>query len=314
MPSSLLFALASLIWGSTFFAITLELGEVAPAISVIYRFGIASLALFILCALRGQRLWLPWKTQRWMMLQGFASFGLSYVCTYGAEQYLVSALVSVLFALMVFWNPICNRLVFGTPLTWRTWTAAGIAMGGVILLFFHAIAGAWRDIGQGGSGHFLLGLGLALVATLGSSVGNTIVVKVRQHSPNVFLTMAWAMLWGTLLVVAWALVSGQPWRFPSRPSYWFGLFHLAIFGSVVAFTAYFTLIDRIGSQKTVYINVVTPVISVLLSIRLEHFRPGPLEWAGMIVSLSSVAWALKTPSAKPAATVPNPILQPSKKP
>lgn len=320
MPSSLLFALASLIWGSTFFAITLELGEVAPAISVIYRFGVASTALFVLCALRGDRLWLPWKTQRWMMLQGFASFGLSYVCTYGAEQYLVSALVSVLFALMVFWNPICNRIVFGTALTWRTWAAAGIAMCGVILLFFHAIAGAWRGVGQGaqgGNGHFLLGLALALVATLGSSVGNTVVVKVRQHSANVFLTMAWAMLWGTLLVVAWALVSGQPWRFPSRPSYWFGLFHLAIFGSVVAFTAYFTLIDRIGSQKTVYINVVTPVISVLLSIRLEHFRPGPLEWAGMIVSLSSVAWALKTPSAKPAAAAPpfvQPHLQASKHP
>lgn len=316
MPSYLLFALASLIWGSTFFAITLELGEVAPAISVIYRFGLASFTLFALCALRGQRLWLPWRTQRWMMLQGFASFGVSYVCTYGAEQYLVSALVSVLFALMVFWNPICNRLIFGTPLTWRTWAAAAVAMCGVILLFFHAIAGALQGLGQSGNGHFLLGLGLALVATLASSVGNTVVIKVRQHSSNVFLTMAWAMLWGTLVVLLWALISGQPWRFPSRPSYWFGLFHLAIFGSVVAFTAYFTLIDRIGSQKTVYINVVTPVISVLLSIRLEHFRPGPLEWAGMIVSLSSVAWALTTPSARPAPTAASnsSLLRPSKSP
>jgi drug/metabolite transporter (DMT)-like permease len=298
MPSPLLFLLASLIWGSTFFAITLELGEVAPVISVVYRFGLASATLFVLCALRGDRLWLGWKTQRWMLLQGFASFGLSYVCTYNAEQYLVSALVSVLFALMVLWNPFCNRLFFGTVLTWRIWAAAVVAMCGVTMLFFHSIAAAWTDMRHGGSGHFLIGLGLALAATLASTVGNTVVVKIRQHSANVMLTMAWSMLWGTLLVALWAQLNGEHWLLPAKPSYWYGLFYLAILGSVVAFNAYFTLIHRIGSQKTVYISVVTPVISVLLSIRLEHYSPGPVEWAGMILSLSSVAWALKAPAAK----------------
>jgi drug/metabolite transporter (DMT)-like permease len=297
MPSPLLFLLASLIWGSTFFAITLELGEVAPVISVVYRFGLASATLFVLCALRGDRLWLGWKTQRWMIPQGFATFGLSYVCTYNAEQYLISALVSVLFALMVFWNPFCNRLFFGTALTWRTWAAAAVAMCGVTMLFFHSIATAWSDIRHGGSGHFLIGLGLALVATLASTAGNTVVIKIRQHSSNVMLTMAWSMLWGTLLVALWAQLSGERWILPANPSYWYGLFYLAILGSVIA---YFTLIHRIGSQKTVYISVVTPVISVLLSIRLEHYRPGPVEWAGMILSLSSVAWALKAPPAKAA--------------
>ncbi|WP_038498504.1 DMT family transporter [Janthinobacterium agaricidamnosum] len=302
MSSPLLFLIASLIWGSTFFAITLQLGEVAPAISVVYRFGLASAALFALCYFRGDRLRLSWKTQYWMMLQGFATFALSYVCTYGSEQYLVSALVSVLFALMVFWNPICSRIAFGTPLTWRTWCAATVAMCGVTLLFYHSIASAWKEIIHGGSGHFLLGFSLAMVATISSSVGNVLVVKVRQHSSNVMLTMAWAMFWGSLMVAVWATITGQPWQLPSRPSYWAGLFYLAIFGSVIAFNAYFTLIDRIGSQKAVYIGVVTPVISVLLSIQMEHYRPGPSEWAGMILCLSSVAWALKANNPAPRKT------------
>ena len=46
MSSPLLFVIACLIWGSTFWAITLQLGEVAPAVSVAYRFGLASAALF----------------------------------------------------------------------------------------------------------------------------------------------------------------------------------------------------------------------------------------------------------------------------
>ncbi|PWF45102.1 DMT family transporter [Massilia glaciei] len=302
MSSPLLFVIASLIWGSTFYAITLQLGEVAPAVSVVYRFGLASATIFAWCLVRGDRLLLPWRTQRWMMLQGFLTFGLSYVCTYGAEQYLVSALVGVLFALMVFWNPICSRIAFGTPITWRTWAAGMAALGGVTLMFYHSIAAAWQEIVSGGSGHFLLGLALGLTATLASSAGNVVVVKVREQSSNVMLTMAWSMLWGTLLVTAWVLLSGQKFTLPSAPRYYIGLFYLAIFGSVIAFNAYFTLIHRIGSQKAVYLGVVTPVIAVLLSIQLERYRPGPEEWLGMIVCLASVAWALRAPTPPPPVT------------
>ncbi|MBJ7308947.1 DMT family transporter [Rugamonas sp. CCM 8940] len=292
MSSPLLFLTACLIWGSTFFAITLQLGEVAPAVSVAYRFGLAAAVLFAWCRLRGDRLLLPWRVQRWLLLQGGATFALSYICTYSSEQYLVSGMVGVLFALMVFWNPICSRIAFGTVLTWRTWCAAALALCGVVLLFLRALESAWREMGNGG-GHFLLGLGLALLATFASSVGNVLVVKVREQSSNVLLTMAWAMLWGALMVAAWALLMGQPFVLPSSLRYWAGLLYLAVFGSVIAFAAYFTLIHRIGAHKAVYVVVVTPVISVLLSIQLEHYRPGLTELAGMVLCLSSVAWALQ---------------------
>jgi drug/metabolite transporter (DMT)-like permease len=308
MPSPVLFIIACLIWGSTFWAITLQLGDIAPAVSVVYRFALSSAALFAWCKLRGHSLRLPWAAQRWTILQGCATFGLSYICTYTAEQYLVSALVAVLFALMVFWNPILNRLILGMPLTWRTWAAGSVACLGVVLLFWQSIGAAVRDIASGGKGHFLFGLVLALVATVSSSVGNVLVVKVREQSPNVLLTMAWGMLWGTVLVALWALGTGASFVMPASPRYWAGLLYLALFGSVVAFACYFTLIDRIGSDKAVYIGVVTPVISVLLSIRLEHFRPGVIECTGMLLCLASVAWALKRPTRARVAVAPEPEL------
>ncbi|MYM33875.1 EamA family transporter [Duganella sp. FT50W] len=300
MSSPLLFITACLIWGSTFFAITLQLGAVPPAVSVVYRFALASAVLFAWCAARGDRLLLPWRAQRWMMLQGAATFAVSYICTYTSEQYLVSGLVAVLFALMVFWNPILNRLVFGSAIGWRTWAAGGVAVGGVILLFFHSIHEAWAGINSGGDGHFLLGLVLALIATIASAVGNLVVVKVRQQADNVLLTMAWSMLWGSTLVALYVLASGQRFVMPSSATYWAGLLWLSLLGSVIAFAAYFTLIHRIGSDKAVYIGVVTPVISVLLSIQLEHYRPGAMEWLGMILCLSSVAWALQPTSSTTA--------------
>ncbi|NRR33894.1 EamA family transporter [Oxalobacteraceae bacterium] len=303
MPSSVLFLICSLIWGSTFFAITLQLGDIAPAVSVVYRFTLASVLLFAWCLARGQHLMLPWRTQRWMALQGAASFAVSYICTYSAEQYLVSALVGLLFALMVFWNPLLSRIAFGTPIAMRTLCLSALAMCGVTMLFFHSIAGAWSELRSGGSGHFLLGLGLAIAATLASSIGNLLVIKVREQSSNVPLTMAWSMLWGSALVALWALLTGQTFKLPATASYWGGLVYLAVFGSVIAFAAYFTMIHRIGPQKAAYIGVATPVISVLLSIRLEHFSPGPLEWAGMALCLASVAWALRPQAAK-APSIP----------
>jgi drug/metabolite transporter (DMT)-like permease len=303
MSSPILFILASLIWGSTFWAITLQLGEVSPAVSVVYRFGIASAVLFAWCLARGDKLRLPWPAMRWVAVQGFFSFALSYVCTYNAERFLVSALVAVLFALMVFWNPICSRIAFGTPITWRTWAAGMVAICGVTMLFFHSIASAWQEITGGGTGTFLLGLALALTATISSSCGNVVVSKVREHSSNLLLTMAWSMLCGTVMVALWALANGERFTLPASASYWAGMLYLALFGSVIAFAAYFTLINRIGSQKAVYIGVVTPVISLLLSIQLENYRPGLLEFAGMVVCLASVAWAVRTPAPTPKQAI-----------
>lgn len=303
MSSPVLFAIASLIWGSTFWAITLQLGDVAPAVSVTYRFALASAALFAWCALRGDRLTLPWRAQRWSMLQGFFTFGLSYVCTYHSEQYVVSALVAVLFALMVFWNPICSRIAFGTPITWRMWAAGAVAMGGVTLLFYPSIAASWSSIASGGNGLFLLGLVLATVATISGSIGNMVVVKVREQSSNLQLTMAWSMFWGSAMVAVWALVTGESFTMPSGARYWMGLVYLSLFGSVIAFNAYFTLINRIGSSKAVYIGVVTPVISVLMSIQLENYAPGPSEWLGMILCLSSVAWMMTSPAPQAAKSI-----------
>ena len=58
---------------------------------------------------------------------------------------------------------------------------------------------------------------------------------------------------------------------------------------MIAFSAYFTLIARIGTQKTVYIGVVTPVISVLLSVQFEHYRPAAIEWAIRVRSAVSAS-------------------------
>lgn len=300
MPSSILFVIASLIWGSTYWAITLELGEVPPLISVVYRFGLASLTLFLWCLARGDRLLLPLRAQRWIVVQGFLSFALTYACVYTSEQHLISGLVAVVFATMVFWTPICARVLFGAPIPARTWTAGSAAMLGVFLMFYDTARTALGDILAGGSDKVVICMVLAVFGSITTSAGSVLVSKVREHSTNLMLTMAWSMLWGAIMVAAWALLSGQHFVVPRTPSYWGGLVYLSIFGSVIAFSCYFTLIHRLGSQKAAFIGIVEPVISVLLSIQLEHYRPGMLEWAGIVSCLGGVTWALWMPRGERA--------------
>ncbi len=306
MPSPILFIIASLIWGSTFWAITLQLGHVPPAVSVVYRFSLAAAILFLFCKARGDRLALPWPLQRWLMLQGLASFAISYICTYSSEQYLVSALVAILFALMVIWSPLSERLFYQTRLGWRIWAAATVALLGVLLLFWPALSDQGKSGNWHGNPQFMLGLGLAFVATLASTGGNLIVKKIREHSDNVPLTMAWAMAWGSLWVALWVIVTGQNWVWPNGARYWLSLLYLAIFGTIIAFGCYFVLIHRVGTRVGAYITVLIPVVSVLFSIKLEHYQPGPIEWLGMVLCLAGVAWAVidgnaaSTPPASPA--------------
>lgn len=210
----------------------------------------------------------------------------------------MSGLVAVMFALMVFWTPIWSRIFFGTAISGRTWACGAVATVGVTLLFWHSIGDAWQELQTGGDGHFLAGVVLALAATMAASAGSIVVNKVRQQCSNLPLTMAWSMLWGASMVAVWSLANGDAFILPDSATYWAGLFYLSIFGSVIAFFAYFTLIGRIGANKAVYIGVVTPVLSVLLSVLLEDYRPGLLEFLGMVLCLASVAWAVRAPAAK----------------
>ncbi|MBC7513386.1 MAG: EamA family transporter [Herminiimonas sp.] len=298
MSTPLLFISTVLIWGSTFLVITFQLGEVAPAVSVVYRFGIGTLILFAWSVWRDQKLWIGWRRQPWLIMQGVLNFGLSYLCTYNAEGYVVSALVAVLFALMVFWNALGARLFFGSRITWRTLCAAALSITGVALLFSRSLQGAWHPKPGSNSAGFLFGLALAVGATLSASAGNMVAVQVgRTHQNSVLVTTAWAMFWGMLSVAIWALATGQTWSLPNRPVYWLSMLYLALFGSVIAFTSYFTLINRIGPGKAAYTGVLTPVVSVLLSMQFEGYRPGAVGVFGMALCLAGVIWAVRGKSA-----------------
>ncbi|TDJ35402.1 MAG: hypothetical protein E2O53_06300 [Gammaproteobacteria bacterium] len=93
MQVTFLYTTAVLIWGSTWFAITFQLGPVAEEVSVAYRFGLASIALFAYAAISGRRTRIPLESYGYVVLLGILMYSGSYMMVYHATSYVTSGLV-----------------------------------------------------------------------------------------------------------------------------------------------------------------------------------------------------------------------------
>ena len=261
-----LFATATLIWGSTWIAITFQLGVVAPEVSVVYRFALASATVFVWCGLRRHSLRFPWRVHAWLAAQGATLYGLNYVGVYLAERYVASGLVAVAFSTLVFLVPIGSRLVFATALEPRVVIGALLGVAGVASLFLPE----FRTATIGGA--TAIGVAYALGATVIASIGNLIAVRLQRDRIPVMSAIAWGMAYGAITAAVCAWLSGSAWSFDMRLPYVASLAYLAALGSVVAFGAYLHLIEKVGADRASFTAVLIPVVAMILSTLFEDYR------------------------------------------
>lgn len=261
-----LYAITTLIWGSTWLAITFQLGAVPPAVSVVWRFALSALILLGYAIVRQLPLRFSFRDHAWMAVQGFFMFGLSYVCVYLAEGDLTSGLVAVVFSVIVFWNIIGMRLFFGTPINPITLVAATLGVAGVVLVFWSEIANFSTSAQQ------TRGLLFALIGTVAASLGNMTAMRNQKHHIPLVPLIGWAMVYSTIFIAIYATLSGDAFAFEWTFRYVASLIYLALFGSVLAFAFYLTLIKRIGADRAGYIGAAVPVVALLLSTLFEDLQ------------------------------------------
>ncbi|TYC89315.1 DMT family transporter [Novosphingobium sp. BW1] len=282
------FLLVSLIWGSTWWVITGQIDAAPAGWSVAWRFLLATPAMFLVAAAMKRPLRIGRAGHVLAMLVGITQFCGNYNFVYSAEMYLTSGIVAVMIALMLVPNALLARVLLGQPITTRFLVGSGIAIAGIGLLLLHEA----REAPLAGS--VWLGVVLALAAMLCASISNVIQANETGRKLPMVSLLAWAMLYGTLadIVVAW-LRDGPP-VIPTAPRYWLGTAYLAIFGSVVTFPLYYTLIRKLGAGRAAYNGVAVVVIAMLLSTVFEGYRwsllagsGAALATLGLIVALSA---------------------------
>lgn len=289
-----LYLVSVLIWGSTWFVITFQLGRVPPEMSVAYRFSLAGLMLLAWCVVRRQRLAYPWRDHAAMAGQGALLFGLNYVCVYRAESLIASGLVAVTFSLIVFLNIFGARLFFGNALKPATLAGAACGVAGVVLVFLPEIRHASTGSDQA------VGVGYAVVGVVSASLGNLLAARNHRRGLPVVQLNTFGMIYGSLFVAVFAAAGGRPFVFDVSVHYLLSLGYLALFGSVLAFGAYLTLIGRIGAGSAGYVNAIVPIVALIVSSVFEGFRWHPATWAGIAACLAGNVLVLRRP-ARPAA-------------
>lgn len=290
----MLYMTTVLIWGSTWIGVKFQLGTVPEAQSVAYRFALASALLAGWCLWRRLPLRFSVRDHAFIALQGLLLFCLNYLLIYIGSRHLTSGLVAVVFSTIVFMNLVNGALLLGQRITARVVAGATLGLIGIALVFEPELAGF------GWSGPALAGVAVSLAATLTASFGNMVSARNQRAGLPVVQTNALGMGYGALVMLLWALASPAPLMFEWTARYTLSLVYLALFGSILAFGAYLTLLGRIGAARAAYATVLFPVVALAISTVLEGYQWTVPALVGLVLVLAGNVLVLQRDTPRPA--------------
>lgn len=307
-----LFAVCVLSWGTTWHAITYQLGHTTPEVGVALRFALASLIVLGGCAARGMSLRFPLRDHALLAFQGVLMFGVSYVCVYHAERHLPSGLVAVGYSASPLIAGLGAQGLFGQRVSWRFVGGGLLGLLGVALIFWpefgRAAAGlASQAHGAGSLGAAAsVGIGAAFTvsAVLLSSSGSLTASRNRHRGLPFWPSLGFGMGYGALATSAIALAMGHSFALPAAPSWWISLAYLALAGSVVSFACYLTLQERLGPGPSGAIGVMTPLLALAVSLAFEGYRPDAITGVGVLLAVAGNVLMLKRGSIARAPADP----------
>ncbi|MFJ3523783.1 DMT family transporter [Pseudomonas sp. NPDC090203] len=286
-----LYLLTVLIWGTTWIALKLQLGEVAIPVSIVYRFGLAALILFAMLLVSGKLQKVNRRGQLICLAQGLCLFCVNFMCFLHASQWIPSGLVAVVFSTSTLWNALNARVFFKQKIARNVLTGGALGLLGLGCLF-------WPELsGHSASRETLIGLGLALLGTLCFSAGNMLSSLQQKAGLRPLTTNAYGMLYGAAMLSVYCLVSGTPFAFEWNARYIGSLLYLVIPGSVIGFTAYLTLVGRMGPERAAYCTVLFPVVALNVSAYAEGYQWTLPALMGLVLVMVGNVLVFRKPKA-----------------
>lgn len=266
MSTIWLFLILLLTWGPSWYAITFQIAEVSPEVSVGIRFLLAGAIFSAYCFFTGERF--AFSRAQWLRIVCLALllFSTNYIIIYHATHSLNSGLVSVIHSTLPIFNIVNAWLLMREKATQKTWIAAAIGLVGITLVFHKE----W-DVIANLEGELMLGIGLAFLATYIASLGNLAAVKTREAGVSTKSATALGMLMGGGMTLAYATLMGFPIRVPLTLPFLGSLAFLVVMASIVAFFVYFKLIERIGPGRSAYVALVYPLVALYISTVFEGY-------------------------------------------
>ncbi|MCE1187787.1 MAG: DMT family transporter [Ignavibacteria bacterium] len=272
-----------LTWGLTWLVIRMGLADIPPFYSGTFRFAVAVLVLWGIVIARKIPVPLDKKSILLYLFMGICSFLIPFGLIYWSEQYVSSGLSSVLFAVYPFSVAILSSLTIPEERT-NAWQISGMVVSflGIISIFAPSIS-------------FNLNLQfVGMLAVIGSALMQSIVVIiVKKHGRQLHPVTInfFPMLIGGVCFAVAALLTED---FRAVHFTWnsvFSFIFLGIFGSVLAFTAYYWLLKKISIFMLSLTTFITPIVALIAGaivlheiLKMNEILGSILVIAGLILS------------------------------
>jgi drug/metabolite transporter (DMT)-like permease len=278
-----LFGMLCLIWGSTWLAIKIGLVGVPPFLGAGLRLGLSTTIVGLVLAARRRRLTLTHDDRTCALSVGFLVFWLNYAGVYWAETRISSGLTAILFSTMPLMTALLSRFWMKSEvLSARKLTGILVGMAGTALLFWPE---EQLDVPQ------VLGMASALAACLLAAI-NLVMMKRHGAGTDPFVLNFVGMGIGTtcMLLMSAGLESWTSVAWSRSNA--LALIYLAVFGSVVAFSAYYHLIKVMDATVVSLTTLIIPIVALALGRIVLNETVTPLAVAGVITILTGVTIAI----------------------
>lgn len=287
------------VWGSTYMAIRIVVREVPPMAAASLRFMVAGLVMAALAARVDRGQGRPTRRQ----VLDYAVIGVLLLAggnglVMWAETRIASGVASLVVATVPLWLTFFDGLrPGGRPWTTRVWLGTAVGLLGVAFVARPGADGV-------SAGHWPAILGLE-GATLAWTAGALYSQSVRRRLP-LFTASAVEMVAGSIVLLGESRLMGEDLALfrTASSNVWLGLLYLAVFGSLVGFTAFAYALNELPASTVGTYAYVNPVVAVALGrIFLgEPLSPGIVAGAALIL----VAVVLSTSQRPAAPSAPEP--------
>ena len=291
-------------WGSTYVAIRVMDETVPPLIGGGIRFVCAGLAMYLFIGWRrgGAPRVAPREFGSVAIVGILLLVGGNGLVTV-AERHVPAGLTSLVIASVPLWLLLLRWLSRERPAR-ATLAGVGVGFVGVALLVFRGGPGQGVSIP-----HLLIVLGAAASWAIGSWA------SARLPMPDdVSTSTAIEMLAGGVVLVVLGPLVGEHWSTVASHASFESLAaiaYLAVFGSIVAFTAYVWLLQHAPISRVATYAYVNPVVAVVLAAILLGERITPTTIIGGAVIIASVAVVIRAEPQAESEVVAGPQTPPA---
>ncbi len=287
-----LYATTVFCWGTSWIALSAQVGVVAPEVSIFWRFCLAAAIMWAWVAMRGERLRFSAADHLRFAAAGLFLFSTNFTLFYYGALTIPSGLLAVVFSLASIFNLLLGAVLLRQRIEPRVALGGVVGFTGIGLLFWPEIAGAGFDRGA------LTGLALCIAGTLSFCLGNMVSTVIQRRGIPLVSANTWAMSYGVAMLGIVSVARGHAFIIEPTFKYIAGLLWLAGPASVVAFACYLSLLRRIGAARAGYATVLFPLVALAISTAFEGYQWTGLAALGAALALIGNVIVLTRPAAK----------------